>query len=120
MTNLKSIGKFLVKKTLGKIGQEWKSDTWTNSLTQIVKVFNAFYAPWTNQFVIPAGYLHQFNFNSGQPMDLNYAATASTVGHEMVHGFDSTGRNYDKEGKSLLRVSVYQSSLIFHIFNNFN
>ena len=119
LTNLKSIGKFLVKKTLGKIGQEWKSDTWTNSLTQVVKVFNAFYAPWTNQFVIPAGYLHQFNFNSGQPMYLNYAATASTVGHEMVHGFDSTGRNYDKEGKRLLKVSAYQSVLI-HILNDFN
>ena len=99
LSNLKNIGKFLTQKTLGKIDTEWKSNEWTNSLVQVVKVFNAFYAPWTNEFVIPAGFLHQFNFNSDQPMYLNYATTGSTIGHEMIHGFDSTGRNYDKNGK---------------------
>ena len=99
LSNLKNIGKFLTQKTLGKIDTEWKSNEWTNSLVQVVKVFNAFYAPWTNEFVIPAGFLHQFNFNSDQPMYLNYPTTGSTVGHEMIHGFDSTGRNYDKSGK---------------------
>ena len=73
-------------------------------MVQVVKVFNAFYAPWTNEFIIPAGFLHQFNFNSDQPMYLNYPTTGSTVGHEMIHGFDSNGRNYDKNGKNLLII----------------
>ena len=94
----------MTKKTLEKVGQEWRSDFWTNSLVQVVKVFNAFYAPWTNEFIIPAGFLHQFNFNSDQPMYLNYPTTGSTVGHEMIHGFDSNGRNYDKNGKNLLII----------------
>ena len=51
LSNLKNIGKFLVKKTLEKVGQKWSSDFWTNNLVQVVKVFNAFYAPWTNEFV---------------------------------------------------------------------
>ena len=98
VNNLKNLGKFLTKKTYAKIGQNWDSDAWTNDLPSTVKVFNAFYQPWLNELVIPAGYLHHFNFDSDQPMYLNFPIAGATVGHEMIHGFDSNGRDHDKNG----------------------
>ena len=98
LSNLRNLGKFLTEKTYAKIGKSWEPDDWTNSLALVVKVFNAYYRPDLNQFVLPAGYLHHFNFNSDQPMYLNYPITGATIGHEMLHGFDSDGRNWDKNG----------------------
>ena len=98
LNNLKNIGKFLTKKTFSKIGPNWVYEAWTGELPQIVKVFNALYYPWLNSFVMPAGYIHHFNYDSDQPMYLNYPITGATIGHEIIHGFDSNGRNYDKNG----------------------
>ena len=115
---MKNLGKFLVKTTYAKLGKIWASDDWTNSMAQVVKVVNAFYAPYTNQFVLPAGYLHRFNFNSDQPMYLNYAIAGATIGHEMVHGFDSSGRNWDKKGnvkKHIVIGDMYSESFYFYI-----
>ena len=112
LTNLKNIGKFLTKKTLAKIGKKWKSDLWTNSFIQNVKFYNAFYAPWSNEFVIPAGFLNKFNFDSDQPMYLNYGLTGSTIGHEMMHGFDNSSRNFNKDGiKSMLINNSYLAQI---------
>ena len=102
--NMINLGKFLVKTTFKTLGKSWKSDSWTTSFAQVVKVFNAFYVPYNNQFVLPAGYLHHFNFNSDQPMYLNYAITGATIGHEMIHGFDSQGRDWDKNGNGVKSV----------------
>ena len=79
-------------------------------MAQVVKVFNAFYNPSLNQFVLPAGYMHRFNFDIDQPMYLNYPVNGATIGHEMLHGFDNSGRNWDKKGlyqllKTLIKIN---------------
>ena len=96
--NIKNIGKFLTTKTFSKLGKTWTANDWTNSMAQVVKVFNAYYRPDLNQFVLPAGFMHHFNFDIDQPMYLNYPLNGMTIGHEIIHGFDDSGRNWDKKG----------------------
>ena len=96
--NIKNLGKFLTTKTFSKLGKTWSVNDWTNSMTHAVKVFNAYYSADLNQFVLPAGFMHHFNFDIDQPMYLNYALNGMTIGHEIIHGFDDSGRNWDEKG----------------------
>jgi len=59
---------------------------------------NAFYDPTRNEMVFPAGILQPPIFDPDADPALNYAALGWVVGHEMTHGFDDQGRQYDKDG----------------------
>lgn len=59
---------------------------------------NAYYSPSTNEICFPAGIL-QYPFFDMQADDaFNYGAIGVVIGHEMTHGFDDQGRQFDKEG----------------------
>ncbi len=59
---------------------------------------NAYYNPSFNEIVFPAGIL-QFPFFDPQADDaINYGGIGMVIGHEMTHGFDDQGAQYDKEG----------------------
>jgi putative endopeptidase len=59
---------------------------------------NAYYNPAFNEIVFPAGIL-QYPFFSDKADDaVNYGGIGSVIGHEMTHGFDDQGRQYDAEG----------------------
>ena len=51
-----------------------------------------------NAFHIPIGILHTDIFNEKWPKFMNYGGIGSIIGHEIIHGFDSSGKNYDEEG----------------------
>jgi len=59
---------------------------------------NAFYDPTANEMVFPAGILQPPIFDPDRDPAFNYAALGWAVGHEMTHGFDDQGRQYDKDG----------------------
>ncbi|WP_342686147.1 M13 family metallopeptidase [Methanoculleus sp. UBA291] len=59
---------------------------------------NAFYDPTRNEMVFPAGVLQPPIFDPDADPALNYAALGWMIGHEMTHGFDDEGRQYDKDG----------------------
>ncbi|XP_045426447.1 membrane metallo-endopeptidase-like 1 [Pipistrellus kuhlii] len=61
-------------------------------------VVNAFYSPNRNQIVFPAGILQPPFFSQDQPQALNFGGIGMVIGHEITHGFDDNGRNFDKEG----------------------
>ena len=59
---------------------------------------NAYYNPTTNEICFPAGILQYPFFDMNADDAFNYGAIGVVIGHEMTHGFDDQGRNYDKDG----------------------
>ncbi|CAF4938123.1 unnamed protein product, partial [Rotaria sp. Silwood1] len=76
-------------------------------------VVNAFYEPSTNALSFPAAILQMPYFNKDAPNYLNYGGIGMVIGHEITHGFDDDGRQYDKNGN---RVPWWSNSTI----NQFN
>lgn len=62
---------------------------------------NAYYNPTTNEICFPAAILQPPFFNPEADDAVNYGAIGVVIGHEMTHGFDDQGRNYDKEGNMI-------------------
>ncbi|CAF1088486.1 unnamed protein product [Rotaria sordida] len=65
-------------------------------------VVNAFYTPSKNQIAFPAGIFQMPFFNKDTPKYLNYGGIGAVIGHEITHGFDDNGRQYDKDGNRIL------------------
>lgn len=61
-------------------------------------VVNAFYDPETNQIYFPAGILQPPFYFSNLPNFINYGSIGAAIGHEITHGFDDSGRLFDKDG----------------------
>lgn len=61
-------------------------------------VLNAFYNPSANEMVFPAGILQGIFYEHGIPRSMNFGAIGMVVGHEMTHGFDDTGSQFDADG----------------------
>ena len=59
---------------------------------------NAYYNPTTNEICFPAGILQPPFFDANADDAFNYGAIGVVIGHEMTHGFDDSGRHYDKDG----------------------
>lgn len=59
---------------------------------------NAYYNPTTNEICFPAAILQPPFYNPDADDAVNYGAIGVVIGHEMTHGFDDQGRNFDKDG----------------------
>ena len=59
---------------------------------------NAYYSPISNEICFPAGILQPPFFDIEADDSLNYGAIGVVIGHEMTHGFDDQGRQFDKNG----------------------
>lgn len=62
------------------------------------QTINAYYNPTTNEICFPAGILQPPFFNPEADDAANYGAIGVVIGHEMTHGFDDSGSQYDKDG----------------------
>uniref|UniRef100_A0A6J0V3H8 Membrane metallo-endopeptidase-like 1 n=1 Tax=Pogona vitticeps TaxID=103695 RepID=A0A6J0V3H8_9SAUR len=82
------------QKSLRKLRERVNQDTWLIGAA----VVNAFYTPNRNQIVFPAGILQPPFFSKHQPQALNFGGIGMVIGHEITHGFDDNGRNFDKDG----------------------
>uniref|UniRef100_A0A4D5R9R2 Membrane metallo-endopeptidase-like 1 n=1 Tax=Scolopendra viridis TaxID=118503 RepID=A0A4D5R9R2_SCOVI len=60
---------------------------------------NAFYAAWSNSIWFPTGILQLPFFDVSRPAAVNYAMIGSIIGHEVGHGFDDSGKDYDDGGR---------------------
>ena len=63
---------------------------------------NAYYTQNKNMIVFAAGILQRPFYDSAYPMAMNFGGIGVVVGHEITHGFDDKGREYDPDGN--LRV----------------
>ena len=72
-------------------------DRWLWDMTP--QTVNAYYDPTMNQITVPAAILQPPFFDPNADSAVNYAETgATTIGHEMGHGFDDEGRQFDAQG----------------------
>ncbi|XP_077550022.1 neprilysin-1-like [Haemaphysalis longicornis] len=62
-------------------------------------VVNAFYSPYGNEIVFPAALLQGVFYQPDLPRFLNIGAIGSVIGHEITHGFDDIGSQFDAEGR---------------------
>ncbi len=63
------------------------------------QTINAFYRQESNSIIIPAGILQAPFFDPNADIACNYGGIGCVIGHEITHGFDNSGRRYDKDGK---------------------
>jgi putative endopeptidase len=77
-----------------KIGKEKDPNIWYMNAHEV----NAYYDPSTNEICFPAGILQYPFFDMDADDAFNYGAIGAVIGHEMTHGFDDSGRHFDKDG----------------------
>ena len=92
--NVKNISKWGNVENLSKLGKPVDKDEWHMSPQTV----NAYYNPTTNEICFPAAILQPPFFNPDADDAVNYGAIGVVIGHEMTHGFDDQGRQYDKDG----------------------
>ena len=82
------------KEVDDKYGKPVDPDEWFMTPQTV----NAYYNPTTNEICFPAGILQYPFFDMSADDAFNYGAIGVVIGHEMTHGFDDSGRQFDKEG----------------------
>ncbi|XP_012886968.1 PREDICTED: membrane metallo-endopeptidase-like 1 [Dipodomys ordii] len=119
LQNLKASAQRSLKKLREKVDQ----NLWIIGAA----VVNAFYSPNRNQIVFPAGILQPPFFSKEQPQALNFGGIGMVIGHEITHGFDDNGRNFDKNGNMLDWWSNFsaqhfreQSECMIYQYGNFS
>jgi len=92
--NKKNARQFAVNRDIAKIGKPVDRSEWGMTPQTI----NAYYSPNMNEIVFPAAILQPPFFFMNADDAVNYGAIGMVISHEMTHGFDDQGRQYDKEG----------------------
>ena len=93
--NVMACRKFRLAKSIEeKAGKPVDKDEWYMTPQTV----NAYYNPTTNEICFPAGILQYPFFNPKADEAFNYGAIGVVIGHEMTHGFDDQGRQYDADG----------------------
>ncbi len=82
------------ERDLAKIGRPVDRTEWGMSPPTV----NAYYNPTMNEIVFAAGILQPPYFDAKADDALNYGAIGAVIGHEMTHGFDDEGRQFDDKG----------------------
>ena len=93
--NVMACRKFRLAKSIEeKAGKPVDKDEWYMTPQTV----NAYYNPTTNEICFPAGILQYPFFDPKADEAFNYGAIGVVIGHEMTHGFDDQGRQYDADG----------------------
>ena len=92
--NVKRATEFELDYMLSKAGKPVDRDEWGMTPQTV----NAYYNPTTNEICFPAGILQYPFFDMNADDAFNYGAIGGVIGHEMTHGFDDQGRQFDKDG----------------------
>ena len=92
--NVVRSNQFDVAYAMSKINKPVDRDEWQMTPQTV----NAYYNPTTNEICFPAAILQPPFFNMNADEAANYGAIGVVIGHELTHGFDDQGRNYDKDG----------------------
>jgi len=92
--NLQNIGEWQYNKDLAKIGKPVDKTEWGMTPQTV----NAYYNPVNNEIVFPAAILQPPFFNPKADAAVNFGGIGAVIGHEMSHGFDDSGAQFDADG----------------------
>jgi len=79
------------------VNEKWGKPVDREEWHMTPQTVNAYYNPTTNEICFPAGILQYPFFDMNEDDAFNYGAIGVVIGHEMTHGFDDQGRQFDKE-----------------------
>ncbi|MFQ3579511.1 MAG: M13 family metallopeptidase [Bacteroidales bacterium] len=94
LSNIFRSNRFDYEYMISKIGKPVDKNQWFMNPQTV----NAYYSASMNEICFPAGILQPPFFYMNADDAVNYGAIGVVIGHEMTHGFDDKGRNYDKHG----------------------
>lgn len=94
VANAQAAAAFETDRQLAKIGAPVDRDEWF----MLPQTVNAYYNPGTNEICFPAGILQKPFFSPDALPAENYGGIGAVIGHEIGHGFDDQGAQYDGEG----------------------
>ena len=92
--NAVNAAQFEVRRLLNKIGKPVDRSEWGMTPPTV----NAYYNPNRNEIVFPAGILQPPFFNATADDAINYGGIGAVIAHEISHGFDDQGRQFDAQG----------------------
>lgn len=92
--NLKALSEWRWKENIAKLGKPVDKTEWGMTPPTV----NAYYSPLRNEIAFPAGILQWPFFHPDADDAFNYGAIGAVIGHEMTHGFDDSGRQYNYMG----------------------
>ena len=92
--NLHRCNQWFYEENIGKLGKPVDRSEWGMTAPTV----NAYYSPVKNEIVFPAGILRFPFFDAEADDAINYGGIGAVIGHEMTHGFDDQGRQYDADG----------------------
>ena len=93
-TNLHRVNEWAYQKSLEKVGKPVDKTKWGMSPQTV----NAYYNPLYNEIVFPAAILQPPFFNFEADPAVNFGGIGAVIGHEMTHGFDDSGAEFDGDG----------------------
>ena len=96
-TNLERAAKFEQEYSLSYLGKPVDKKKWYITPQTV----NAYYNPSSNEICFPAGILQYPFFDMSADDAFNYGAIGVVIGHEMTHGFDDQGCQFDKDGNMI-------------------
>lgn len=94
IANLRQTGQWQYQHMVDKLGEPVDRTEWFMTAPTV----NAYYNPSFNEIVFPAGILQPPFYHQGADDAVNYGAIGAVIGHEMTHGFDDQGSQYDELG----------------------
>lgn len=92
--NVIASSEFQYNYNIGRLGKPVDKTEWGMTPPTV----NAYYNPAFNEIVFPAGILQYPFFSDAADDAINYGGIGGVIGHEMTHGFDDQGSQYDEEG----------------------
>ena len=93
--NVFAIARFDFARETGKVGKPLDRDEWF----MLPQTVNAYYNPGFNEIVFPAAILQYPFFVAERDAAANYGAIGAVIGHELGHGFDDQGSEFDGDGR---------------------
>ncbi|ERI62839.1 peptidase family M13 [Capnocytophaga sp. oral taxon 863 str. F0517] len=92
--NLQHLSQWYYQKSLNEVGKPVDKTKWGMTPQTV----NAYYSPLYNEIVFPAAILQAPMFNPEADPAVNFGAIGGIIGHEMTHGFDDSGAQFDADG----------------------